>query len=103
MIVEVKCRSGLGFGDPLESITWPNVMLASTCRAWRLTFPGPLSAIRRGRHRRAKRLAPASQDTPCPGNRVSTASSWSVALLGMEGTLVEVEAAIGAGLPRDRC
>lgn len=31
---------------------------------------------------------------------MSTASAWSVALLGMEGTLVEVEAAIGAGLPR---
>ena len=26
---------------------------------------------------------------------MSTASAWSVALLGMEGTLVEVEAAIG--------
>lgn len=31
---------------------------------------------------------------------MSTASAWSVALLGMEGTLVEVEAAIGGGLPR---
>jgi magnesium chelatase family protein len=31
---------------------------------------------------------------------MSTASAWSVALLGMSGTLVEVEAAIGGGLPR---
>lgn len=31
---------------------------------------------------------------------MSTASAWSVALIGMQGTLVEVEAAIGAGLPR---
>ena len=31
---------------------------------------------------------------------MSTASAWSVALLGMEGTLIEVEAAIGGGLPR---
>lgn len=31
---------------------------------------------------------------------MSTASAWSVALLGMDGVLVEVEAAIGSGLPR---
>ncbi|WP_203566735.1 YifB family Mg chelatase-like AAA ATPase [Aestuariimicrobium ganziense] len=29
-----------------------------------------------------------------------TASAWSVALIGMDGALVEVEAAIGGGLPR---
>lgn len=31
---------------------------------------------------------------------MSAASAWSVALVGMEGTMVEVEAAIGGGLPR---
>lgn len=31
---------------------------------------------------------------------MNTASAWAVALIGMRGTLVEVEAAIGAGLPR---
>lgn len=31
---------------------------------------------------------------------MTTASAWSVALIGMQGTMVEVEAAIGAGLPR---
>lgn len=31
---------------------------------------------------------------------MTTASAWSVALLGLDGVLVEVEAAIGAGLPR---
>ncbi|GAA2183292.1 YifB family Mg chelatase-like AAA ATPase [Brooklawnia cerclae] len=31
---------------------------------------------------------------------MTMASAWSVALLGMDGTLVEVEAAVGAGLPR---
>ena len=29
---------------------------------------------------------------------MTTASAWSVALIGMQGTMVEVEAAIGAGL-----
>ena len=28
------------------------------------------------------------------------ASAWSVALVGMEGSMVEVEAAISSGLPR---
>ena len=31
---------------------------------------------------------------------MSTASAWSVALIGVQGTPVEVEAALGAGLPR---
>ena len=31
---------------------------------------------------------------------MTSTSAWSVALIGMEGTLVEVEASIGAGLPR---
>lgn len=31
---------------------------------------------------------------------MSSTSAWSVALIGMEGTLVEVEASIGGGLPR---
>ncbi|MEL4503932.1 YifB family Mg chelatase-like AAA ATPase [Luteococcus sp. H138] len=31
---------------------------------------------------------------------MSAAAAWSVALLGMEGTMVEVEAAIGNGLPK---
>lgn len=31
---------------------------------------------------------------------MSTSSAWSVAMLGMQGTLIEVEASIGAGLPR---
>lgn len=31
---------------------------------------------------------------------MNAASAWSVALVGMEGTMVEVEAAIGNGLPR---
>lgn len=31
---------------------------------------------------------------------MSIASAWSIALVGMEGTLVEVEAAISSGLPR---
>ncbi|SPF69202.1 Magnesium chelatase, subunit ChlI C-terminal [Propionibacterium ruminifibrarum] len=31
---------------------------------------------------------------------MSTASAWSIALIGVQGTLVEVEAALGAGLPR---
>lgn len=31
---------------------------------------------------------------------MSPASAWSVALLGMDGTLVEVEAALGSGVPR---
>jgi len=31
---------------------------------------------------------------------MTPASAWSVALVGMDGTLVEVEAAIGAGLPK---
>ena len=47
VIVEVKCRSGLGFGDPLESITWAKcARLRRLAGQWRLTFPGPLSAIR---------------------------------------------------------
>ncbi|MCT2988204.1 ATP-binding protein, partial [Propionibacterium freudenreichii] len=31
---------------------------------------------------------------------MTTASAWSMALVGMRGTAVEVEAALGAGLPR---
>lgn len=31
---------------------------------------------------------------------MTSTSAWSVALIGMEGTLVEVEASIGGGLPR---
>lgn len=31
---------------------------------------------------------------------MSQARAWSVALVGIEGTMVEVEAAISSGLPR---
>ena len=35
MFIEVKCRSGLGFGDPLEAVTWrKRKKLRQLCLLW---------------------------------------------------------------------
>lgn len=45
--VEVKCRSGHGFGDPLESITYAKQRrLNQLAAAWRRSYPGELSGLR---------------------------------------------------------
>jgi len=44
---EVKCRSGLGFGDPLEAITWAKLRtLRSLAAEWMRTHPVAAQAIR---------------------------------------------------------
>lgn len=47
VVVEVKCRSGRDFGDPLEAITWAKrVRLSQLARQWRSTYPGTLAGLR---------------------------------------------------------
>ena len=44
---EVKCRSGLGFGDPLEAITWAKLRtLRSLAAEWMRTHPVAAQAVR---------------------------------------------------------
>jgi putative endonuclease len=44
---EVKCRSGLGFGDPLEAITWAKLRrLRSLAAEWMATHQVSAQAIR---------------------------------------------------------
>ena len=44
---EVKCRSGLGFGDPLEAITWKKLRtLRSLAAEWMSAHPVAAQAIR---------------------------------------------------------
>ncbi|MFL6026968.1 MAG: YraN family protein [Friedmanniella sp.] len=44
---EVKCRSGLGFGDPLEAITWAKLRrLRSLAAEWMATHQVSAHAIR---------------------------------------------------------
>ncbi len=44
---EVKCRSGLGFGDPLEAITWSKLRrLRGLAAEWLAVHRMPASAIR---------------------------------------------------------
>ncbi len=44
---EVKCRSGLGFGDPLEAITWAKRRkLRALAAEWMAAHPVPAQAIR---------------------------------------------------------
>ncbi len=99
---EVKCRTGLGFGDPLEAITYAKLRkLRQLAGEWLAASTktsadgGPDRRDRRGHADRPS--APA--DTRA-GDRVNLAKSWSVALVGLDGRLVEVEAHIGSGLPR---
>lgn len=44
---EVKCRSGLGFGDPLEAITWAKLRrLRSLAAEWLRVHDVPAAAVR---------------------------------------------------------
>lgn len=44
---EVKCRSGLGFGDPLEAITWAKLRtLRALAAEWLAAHPVSARAIR---------------------------------------------------------
>jgi putative endonuclease len=44
---EVKCRSGLGFGDPLEAITWAKLRkLRSLAAVWMKVHHASAAAIR---------------------------------------------------------
>src|SRR5918994_2666606 len=51
----------------------------------------------RGRHAADLRTA---NHPPAGNRRMSLASAWSVAMIGLDGRIVEVEAHIGSGLPR---
>ena len=99
---EVKCRRGLGYGTPLEAITAGESRQAARGGAPLATCPGASGAphpVRRVGCTAAPRRAGA--DHPRAGDRtMSLARSWSVALIGMEGAMIEVEAAIGSGLPK---
>lgn len=47
VVVEVKCRRGTGFGDPLEAITrQKNSRLRRLAAKWWHDYPGPLSGLR---------------------------------------------------------
>jgi putative endonuclease len=47
VLVEVKCRRGLGFGDPLEAITWSKVRrLRRLAAEWLASLDHPESSVR---------------------------------------------------------
>lgn len=47
VVVEVKCRSARGFGDPLEAITWDKrARLYQLAWCWRREYQGRLSGLR---------------------------------------------------------
>ena len=75
---------------------------ASARRALDAGAPGHGPVHPGGRHRRGPRPGAGAVADPRAGRwaEMASACAWSVALSGLEGRLVEVEADIGAGLPR---
>ena len=92
-----RLRAATGRRSPRPR--WPS------CARWPCTGcgprPRPVAAhpVRRGGGAAVPRRA--TDHHPRAGDRpVSQARAWSVALVGVEGTMVEVEAAISSGLPK---
>ena len=103
VVCEVKTRSGTRFGEPAEAVD---------AAQGRPDPPGhaglagrPPGALVRDPVRRASRCSwsragPVTRAALRGGVLMGLARAWSVALLGVEGHVVEIEADIGGGLPR---
>ena len=101
VICEVKTRRGLNYGSPLESITYRKLTtLPELAGRWLQTHQLRPAAIR------IDIVAIVfDNNTAARGPRegrglMPLAQTWSVALVGLEGHLVEVEADIAQGLPK---
>ena len=100
---EVKCRSGLGFGHPLEAITYAKLRtLRQLAAHWMREHQVTARFIRLDAIGVVLRPGAGAVADPRAGRwaEMASACAWSVALSGLEGRMVEVEADIGAGLPR---
>ena len=100
VFVEVKTRTSDLFGGVEQAVTPEKVR-----RLRRLAGCGWRVRTAAGRrcasiHRRAHRQAAESGDHPCAGGRLMTLGrAFSVAVRGLEGEIVEIEADITSGLP----
>ena len=102
VFVEVKTRSGLGYGHPLEAITCAETgqVAAVGARVVRRTprqSPGDPHRCG-GRNRAAYRAAHGG--APGAGVLMPIARTRSVSLIGLQGAIVEIEADISGALPK---
>ncbi len=101
VIVEVKTRSGTGFGAPAESVTWQKTQrIRRLALAWLAAHPGQGSASIRFDVISVLRTAGGvTVEHSARGVLMSLARASCVALLGIEGHVVEVEVHLADGLP----
>ena len=100
---EVKCRTGRNYGDPLESITRAKVRrLRQLAAEWMSQHSTAGRRDAAGRHRGAAAARPEAGARARHRDRgpMSLACAYAVALVGLDGRIVEVEAHTGPGLPR---
>ncbi len=100
VVCEVKTRSSTAYGHSLEAVSWRKAArLRRLAMAWvdaRGVRP-PAGAHRPGRRHA---LTPGrGRGQPPPGGRLMLGRTTAVALTGLEGEVVEVEADAASGLP----
>ncbi len=102
VVCEVKTRSGTRFGEPAEAVTGRKAArIRRVTQAWLASPPDGLGRGPVRRAGRAGRARPAGHRPALPGGvLMGLARTWSVALLGVDGRVVEIEADVGGGLPR---
>ena len=102
VVCEVKTRSGTRFGEPAEAVTGRKAArIRRVTQAWLAAHQMRLGRGPVRRAGRAGRAGPAGHRAALPGGvLMGLARTWSVALLGVEGQVVEIEADVGGGLPR---
>jgi Holliday junction resolvase-like predicted endonuclease len=101
VVVEVKTRSGTGFGSPAEAVT-ADKRPARPAAGGRLAGGSSrrrsrVRAVRRRQRRASRRRR--HRRAPAWGVLMSLARASCVALVGIEGHLVEVEVHLAQGLP----
>ena len=101
VFVEVKTRTGDGFGGLAQAVTAAEGAPAAPAGRPLAGRPGP--AVGGGAHRRdrrADRAAAHPGDHPPAGSRLmALGRAFSVAVRGLDGQIVEIEADITSGLP----
>ena len=105
VVCEVKTRRGSSFGDPVEAVTWRKAArLRRLAACWLAEHPGRVSDVADVRVDVVgvlrPRSGPAQAGAPRGGGDVKLGRTRSVALAGLEGALVDVEADLVQGLPQ---
>ena len=100
VFVEVKTRTGDDFGGLAQAVTEQKVRRLRRLAGLWLAAQEQLGGGPHRRDRRAHRSAPDAGDHPPAGNRLmALGRAFSVAVRGLDGEIVEIEADITSGLP----